>query len=301
MSLPDEQQNLTIVIPVFNEADVLPAFLPELSGFAKTNNFQIIFVDDASTDASASILQAFCHENGYRLLRHKVNKGYGGALKTGIRACDSEFVATMDADGQHRPEDVLALFQFGLARRADMVVGRRANPQSGWYRAVGRRLIRFLAGLLIKLPIKDLNSGMKLYRTRLAQRYLILCPDSMAFSDIITLVFIHRNNLVLEADIDVRVRAGGKSTISTMTAIETVFEILNVVAMFNPGRIFLPLGVSFSLFGLIWGLPFILRDEGVLVGTMLLLVFGLIFFLVAVIAEQVAQLRRGQIKDEDLD
>ena len=301
MNIPVDHPDLTIVIPVFNEADVLPGFLPELGAFADNHGYQLIFVDDASTDQSASILEAFCAHASRTLLRHKVNRGYGGALKTGIRACRSAYVVTMDADGQHRPEDVNVLFSFGLSRKADMVVGRRHHPRSGLYRAIGRRLIRFLAGRLIKLPIEDLNSGMKLYRTRLAQRYLVLCPDSMAFSDIITLVFIHRNNLVLEEDIQVRARAGGKSTISTMTAIETVFEILNIVAMFNPGRIFLPIGTVFIVFGLAWGLPFILREEGVSVGTMLLLVFGLIFLLVAVVAEQVAQLRRGQIRDEDLD
>jgi hypothetical protein len=182
-----------------------------------------------------------------------------------------------------------------------MVVGRRQSGNSGLYRAIGRKMIRLLAGTLVSLPIEDLNSGMKLYRTRLAQGYLVLCPDGMSFSDIITLVFVHRNNLVLEHDINVRARAGGKSTISTRTALETVFEILNIVAMFNPGRIFLPLGAGFILFGLVWGLPFIIRDEGVSVGTMLLLVFGLIFFLVAIVAEQMAQLRRGQIQEDDIE
>ena len=111
----------------------------------------------------------------------------------------------------------------------------------------------------------------------------------------ITLVFVHRRDLVLETEIEVRPRSEGVSTINTSTALETVFQILNIVALFNPGRIFFPLGVGFVVFGLIWGMPFILRDEGVSVGTMLLLVFGLIFFLVGLIAEQVAQLRRGQI------
>ena len=261
----------------------------------------MLFRSDASSDRSAEILEQFCDGPTRRLIRHKVNRGYGGAIKTGIRSCVTEYVITLDADGQHRPEDAGRLLSFGVEKNADMVVGRRQSGNSGLYRAIGRRLIRTLAGLLIDLPIDDLNSGMKLYRTHLAKKYLMLCPDGMAFSDIITLVFIHRNNLVLETDIHVRARAGGKSTISTKTAIETVFEILNIVAMFNPGRIFLPLGTAFIVFGLAWGLPFILRDEGVSVGTMLLLVFGLIFFLVAVIAEQVAQLRRGQIGDDETD
>ena len=98
-----------------------------------------------------------------------------------------------------------------------------------------------------------------------------------------------------------RPRSEGVSTINTTTALETVFQILNIVALFNPGRIFFPLGVGFVLFGLVWGMPFILRNEGVSVGTMLLLVFGLVFFLVGLIAEQVAQLRRGQIGEQGPD
>ena len=123
----------------------------------------------------------------------------------------------------------------------------------------------------------------------------------MAFSDIITLVFIHRRDLVLETEIEVRPRSEGVSTINTTTALETVFQILNIVALFNPGRIFFPLGVGFVISGLAWGMPFIFRNEGVSVGTMLLLVFGLIFFLVGLIAEQMAQLRRGQISQQDSD
>ena len=292
---------LSIVIPVFNEADVLPVFLPEIAEYAQSNDFVLIFVDDASTDESAKLLAAFCQKSKSTLLRHKVNRGYGGALKTGIKACQTKYVVTMDADGQHQAVDAGRLLEFGLAKGADMVVGRRQSGNSGLYRAIGRKMIRLLAGTLVSLPIEDLNSGMKLYRTRLAQGYLVLCPDGMSFSDIITLVFVHRNNLVLEHDINVRARAGGKSTISTRTALETVFEILNIVAMFNPGRIFLPLGAGFILFGLVWGLPFIVRDEGVSVGTMLLLVFGLIFFLVAIVAEQMAQLRRGQIQEDDIE
>lgn len=295
------QSDLTIVVPVYNEADVLPAFLPELAAYADAHDFDLIFVDDASTDESAKILDRFCTTPSKKLVSHKVNRGYGGALKTGIRVCQTEYVVTLDADGQHRPDDVRKLFECAVSQRADMVVGRRRSGNSGLYRAVGRKLIRGLAGLLIDMPIEDLNSGMKLYRTILAKRYLALCPDGMAFSDIITLSFIHQRHLVIETDIAVRPRAGGKSTISTKTALETVYEIVNIVALFNPARIFLPLGAGFIAFGLIWGLPFILRNEGVSVGTMLLLVFGLIFFLIAVIAEQVAQIRRGQIRHDDAD
>ena len=286
---------LTLVVPVFNEEKALDVFLPELTAYCRQRDYSLVFVDDGSSDDSAALIETYCDSTQFRMLRHKVNRGYGGAIKTGIRACTTDFLVTLDADGQHRPEDVGRLFEFASRNSADMVVGKRQSGNSGVYRAIGRKLIRWIAGLLVSLPISDLNSGMKLYRTELAKRYLVLCPDSMAFSDIITLVFVHRRDLVLETKIEVMPRSEGVSTINTSTALDTVFQILNIVALFNPGRIFFPLGVGFVLFGVAWGLPFIVRDEGVSVGTMLLLVFGVIFFLVGLIAEQVAQLRRGQI------
>ena len=286
---------LTLVVPVFNEEKALDVFLPELTEYCRQRDYYLVFVDDGSSDDSAAPIDTYCDSTQFRLLRHKVNRGYGGAIKTGIRACNTDFLVTLDADGQHRPEDVGRLFEFASKNSADMVVGKRQSGNSGIYRAIGRKLIRWIAGLLVSLPISDLNSGMKLYRTELAKRYLVLCPDGMAFSDIITLVFVHRRDLVLETGIEVMPRSEGVSTINTSTALDTVFQILNIVALFNPGRIFFPLGVGFVVLGLAWGLPFIVRDEGVSVGTMLLLVFGLIFFLVGLIADQVAQLRRGQI------
>jgi len=294
-------ESVTLVVPVFNEEGALEAFLPELTEYCVLNDFRLVFVDDGSSDGSAALLETVCDGGQIRLLRHKVNRGYGAAIKTGIAASDTDFVVTLDADGQHRPEDVSRLFECAIRNNADMVVGRRQSGRSGIYRAIGRKLIRLIAGLLVSMPISDLNSGMKLYRTQLAKRYLVLCPEGMAFSDIITLVFIHRRDLVLETEIEVRPRSEGVSTINTTTALETVFQILNIVALFNPGRIFFPLGVGFVLFGLVWGMPFILRNEGVSVGTMLLLVFGLVFFLVGLIAEQVAQLRRGQIGEQGPD
>jgi len=294
-------ESVTLVVPVFNEEGALEAFLPELIEYCVLNDFRLVFVDDGSSDGSAALLETVCDGGQIRLLRHKVNRGYGAAIKTGIAASDTDFVVTLDADGQHRPEDVSRLFECAIRNNADMVVGRRQSGRSGIYRAIGRKLIRLIAGLLVSMPISDLNSGMKLYRTQLAKRYLVLCPEGMAFSDIITLVFIHRRDLVLETEIEVRPRSEGVSTINTTTALETVFQILNIVALFNPGRIFFPLGVGFVLFGLVWGMPFILRNEGVSVGTMLLLVFGLVFFLVGLIAEQVAQLRRGQIGEQGPD
>ena len=227
------------------------------------------------------------------VLRHKVNRGYGGALKTGIRAVETDYLLTVDADGQHFTEDLEALFVELREHDADMVVGsRKGTSTSGWYRDLGKSLIRFVANLLLDLHVYDINSGLKVYDTQLAQRYLRLCPDSMAYSDVITMVFVSQHRRVRERPIRVRPRIAGQSTITTATAVETFREILNIVVLFNPMRIFLPISVVSVLLGTIWGLPIVLRGDGVSVGAMLAIVTGVIFFFLGLLAEQISLIRR---------
>ena len=159
---------------------------------------------------------------------------------------------------------------------------------------MGKSLIRRLASILIdQLNVYDINSGLKIYDAALAKRYLNLCPDSMAFSDVITLVFISQRQRVIERPIRVRPRVAGRSTITTRTAVETVREIVNIVVLFNPMRIFLPVSVASIALGIAWGLPIVLDNRGVSVGAMLAIVTGIIFFFLGLLAEQISLIRRS--------
>lgn len=288
----NKQANLTIVVPVYNEALSLPALLLELLEICEANHWQVIFVDDGSSDESAQILRELLPKGFVRVYRHKVNRGYGGALKTGLSQVDTPFVVTIDGDGQHRVTDIKDVYEFMIREDADMVIGARNVAQHrDWYREVGKKFIRAFTKLLVDLPIRDLNSGFKMYRTELAQRYLWLCPDSMAFSDVITLLFLNHRHLVLEHPITVRPRVGGRSTISTRTAIETMFEIFNLIMLINPLRIFLPLAFVCITLGIGWGLPIILTGRGISVGSMLAMVLGVLFFFLGLIANQLASIR----------
>ena len=214
-----KEQLLTVMIPLYNEAENLPAFAEAAIEFCCARNWQIIFVNDGSLDATKQLLDGLAPSAHVKVVHHKVNRGYGGALKTGIRHTTTPYVITMDGDGQHHLEDVEKLFQFAVQNDADMVVGKREGINtSTLYRAVGKYLIRSFTKILIPLPITDLNSGFKLYRTDLAKRYITVCPDSMAFSDVITLVFLNERNLVLEYPIRISPRKLGQSTINTFTA-----------------------------------------------------------------------------------
>jgi glycosyltransferase involved in cell wall biosynthesis len=291
----DEHYKLTVIIPAFNEAENLKIILPPLISLSGQKKWKIIIVNDGSHDNTKEVLGMFPLSDHFSVVHHKLNKGYGAAIKTGISACDTEFCITIDADGQHQLEDIEKLFGRLLSKDADMVVGLRKGVKPGTYtRRIGKSIIRILAKMLMYVPIHDINSGMKVCRTDLARKYMYLAPDTMSFSDIITLVFINNRHLVLEEPITLTPRLNGKSTIGVETAFQTVMEIINIVILFNPMKIFLPLSVIFILITLAWGVPLILKGHGVSTGTVLGFVSGLLFFLLGLIAEQLSLLRRKQ-------
>lgn len=288
--------SLTIVIPAYNEEVSLREFLPSVLQFCQDKGIKLIVVNDGSTDKTQAVLDGFASSATMLVIRNKKNTGYGGAIKKGIQAADTTYVLTLDADGQHYLEDAEKLFKEITAGDADMVIGnRKGNPGGSYYRGMGKLLIRGIARILMPLDIYDINSGMKIYDTTLAQKYLSLCPDSMAFSDIIALVFINQRHLVLETPIRIRERKGGKSTINTLTAFETIKQILNIVVLFNPMRIFFPIAVLCILGSIAWGLPIILAGRGVSVGAMLGIVTGIFFFFFGLVAEQLSLIRKGRL------
>lgn len=293
-----ESAELTVVVPAYNEGDILPHFAPELVRFCEQHGWHLIFVNDGSKDNTGIVLNEIARPPQVRVVHHKVNRGYGGALKTGISQVTTPYLITVDADGQHHLEDIISVFNFARQHDADMVIGKRDEQQNpNLYRSVGKWLIRAFTRVLMPLPVTDLNSGFKLYRTDLAQKYISICPNTMAFSDVITLVFINERRLVMEHPISISPRKAGKSTINTYTAFDTVLEILNIIVMFNPLRIFLPLAFFCITLGLTWGIPIIYLGRGVSVGAMLAIVTGLIFFIGGLLASQISAIRMERLND----
>jgi hypothetical protein len=108
------------------------------------------------------------------------------------------------------------------------------------------------------------------------------------------LVFINNRHLVLEEPITISSRLKGKSTIGVQTLFQTVMEIINILVLFNPMKIFLPISILTFIITLIWGIPLILAGRGVSTGTLLGIVSTLIFFFLGLITEQLSQIRRNQ-------
>ena len=285
--------SLTLVVPVYNEEDSLVDIIPEYISFCEQNDFHLLFVNDGSSDRSKEILE-MCNKNSHlQIIHHKVNRGYGGAIKTGIKATNTNYIITIDADGQHSLQDVLSLYSEIIEKDADMVVGCRSNNGHGsLYKKLGKLLIMGIAKILLPVRIKDLNSGLKIYDTNLAKKYIRFCPDTMAFSDFILFLFLNNKHLIEEIPISIREREKGKSKISVKSALDTIKEIINLTVLFHPMRIFLPISVTLMVLGFGWGIPFVLMGRGVSVAASLLIISGLLTFLIGLIAEQLAIIRK---------
>ena len=287
----DEQ--LTIVLPCYNEQENIPEFFPCLLEFAEEHHFKVIAVNDGSKDDTLNLLRQFEEKfSCLQVLSHKINRGYGGALKTGLYAVATSFAITIDADGQHRLQDVLSCFDCIKKHDADLVVGARQNNQSGMYRTLGKVMIRMFAASLLKLPVQDLNSGMKCYRMSEAVDYLELCPDTMAFSDVILLLMANDRKFVMETPIEVLARTAGKSTIGLNSAINTFSEILNLAVLLRPMTTFFRIGLLFVLLGMGWGVFTYIRSFTITSICVMLMIFGAVCFALGLIGEQLTKIRK---------
>jgi len=290
------QKVLSIIIPAYNEAPNIPVVIPSIIDFCRQNNYQLIVVNDGSADNSKLLLDEYLAEECITVIHHKINRGYGGAIKSGIEACDTPYLVTMDCDGQHQTESVTELLNQLLIADADMIVGSRKGLKSAsLQRSFGKRVIRFTIKRLMPLPVYDINSGMKLYRADLGKRYSKVCPNTMAYSDVICLTFINKFHRVVEWPITIKERKHGQSTVSIKTAFHTIYEVFNIIILFNPIRIFMPIALVTIFAGIAWGIPIIMEGRGVSVGSMLSIMFGTITLFFAAIAEQLSQIRKKDL------
>ena len=281
---------VTIVIPVLNEEVGLRSLLPDLLVQARAESWEILVVDDGSSDLSGHVAE----ELGARVTRHPRRRGYGAALKTGIRSARGSLVATMDGDGQHSVKDLCRV--VSAAADADMVIGaRRGLRQSKLWRMPGKWLVGLLAEYLAGESIPDLNSGLRVFKRDVVMRYLHLCPDGFSFSTTITLAFLDRGKQIDYVPIDVQ-QASSRSTVTVATGLETLFLLLRLATLFQPLRLFVTVGLVAIAAGILWAIPYAFAQRGISIGAALLVLTGVQVLFVGLLADQVAMLRKERFE-----
>jgi glycosyltransferase involved in cell wall biosynthesis len=281
MASPD---TVTIVVPAFNEADSIGQVVGELRAAAAWHD--VLVIDDGSTDGTGQAAQ----DAGARVLRHPYNKGNGASIKTAIRAATSEWMAIVDGDGQHQPEDAVRL----AARLGDydLVVGARdPRTQATAGRRAGNALLNWLASYLTERPIPDLTSGFRAARREYLLEFLHLLPNGFSTPTTTTLAFLRAGYNVAFEPVAARARVGTSKIRLARDGARFLLILLKVITIFSPLRIFAPVSaVSFAVGAAYGAWNFIYHDR-IPNGAVLLLMFAGVILLFGLVSEQISTLR----------
>ena len=164
---PDLAPDVSVVVPVFDEEGAAPGLAREIAAAFAGRPHEILFVDDASRDQTAVRLQALRRElPQLRVLQHAVNAGQSRAIRSGVLACRSAVVVTLDGDGQNDPADAPRLAErlASAGLELAMVAGRRARRQDSAAKRWGSRFANGLRRRLLRDGADDTGCGLKVMR-----------------------------------------------------------------------------------------------------------------------------------------
>jgi len=242
--------SVSIVIPVYNEEAAIGHDLRtiietmEASGY----NYEIIVVDDGSTDDSAEIVRQYPQ---VRLIQHPYNRGAGAARTTGLRAAQGEIVVMTDGDGTYPNRDIPRLLIEMGERGYDMVIGARRREMGSWklLRSPAKWFIQALASYLTGVKIPDLNSGFRAFKRELALSYLNILPQTHSWVGTITIAFLSHGHAVGWVPIDYYKRVG-RSTFHPLTDTYNYLSlVVRAVMYFEPLKVFLPVALTMLTIG----------------------------------------------------
>lgn len=166
--LPQQNQVISLVIPVYNEAQHLERFLRMIDAVELPCDKELILVDDCSKDQSAAIIRGFAFKSPVKTIFKPVNEGKGAALRSGFEAASGDIVAIQDADFEYDPRDLPTLIQPFLTNRADVVFGSRFKKNAPQvhrtFHYLVNRLLTMLSNVASGLYLTDMETCYKLFR-----------------------------------------------------------------------------------------------------------------------------------------
>lgn len=277
--------NLSIILPAKNEAASLRGLLPEIRKLMP--DAELIVVNDGSTDDTAAI----CQRNGARLITHPYGMGNGAAVKAGARAAGGEILLFMDADGQHRPQDIPLLLEK-LDHGYDMAVGARdRRGQAGMHRAVANGFYNRLASWMVGQKVDDLTSGFRAVRADKFRKFLYMLPNGFSYPTTITMSFFRAGYAVGYVPIHAPRRVGNGSHLRIMRdGVRFLLIIFKIGSLYSPLKLFFPVSAFFFLLGCGNYLFTFLAAHRFTNMSALLFITALLVFLMGLISEQLTML-----------
>jgi glycosyltransferase involved in cell wall biosynthesis len=246
-------EGLTVVTPAYNEEEAIGSVLERLTDVLVGTNmlFEIVVVDDGSEDNTAEVAERY---QGAAVLRHRGNRGYGAALKTGIRHAAYDLICIIDADGTYPVDAITGLAACLVESRCDMAVGARVGEEVGipLARRPAKWLVRKLANFVSDESIPDLNSGLRVFRRSAALRMFSLLPNRFSFTTTLTLAMLTNGYLVEYVPINYHARVGRSKIRPIRDTLHFVQLVCRIALYFAPLKIFLPASALFLMLATGW-------------------------------------------------
>lgn len=166
MSIPRENITLSVIAPAFNEEHCLPVLVESISEVLEPLNmsFEIILVNDASTDGTPEVIENLCDRDArIRAVHHKINCGQSAAIASGMRAANGSLLVTLDADMQNPPSEIPVLLK-NLSPDVDAVCGVRSKRNDPAIRKISSKTANSFRNWITGVPVTDAGCGMRLIR-----------------------------------------------------------------------------------------------------------------------------------------
>lgn len=284
----NESIDFTIIVPVFNEEGAISETIENILQSIITNNYELLIINDGSTDSSGKIINSYVEKFTHiRMISCEFNRGYGASLKLGVRSAKAEIIAIVDADGSYPIHDISKL--IAAISNVDMVVGSRTgeNVEYSRIRKIPKIFLKSYVSWIAGQNVPDMNSGMRVLRKPIVEKYIGILPDTFSFTTTITLAMLTNSYNVKYIPINYTKRVGKSKIQPIRDTLRFIQLIIRTGVYFAPMRVLTPLIiVLFAMFicSLIYDVVYLsnLTDK-----TVLLIMFTLNTGLFALIADMI--------------
>ena len=284
-----KKYEVTVLLPAYNEEQAIAGTIQKIRKLYP--DFEVLVVDDGSTDNTLKVAM----DAGANVWPHPYNIGNGAAVKTGLRMAQGEWIVMMDADGQHKAEDIARLLEYKDS--FDMVVGARTRrSETRLHRDIANKLYNWFASYVTKFKVEDLTSGFRLVRASTVRQFIYLLPNTFSYPSTLTMGYLRSGRTVKYVPIRTEKRKG-RSKIKLFQDGSRFFLIITKVAtLFSPMRVFLPTSAFLFFMALGYYLYTFITQGRFTNMSALLFNSSLIVFMIGLVAEQISQMRYDRVQ-----
>ena len=285
-----EQIGISVIVPAYNEALAIGEVLDQIAEVlsAQKYDFEIIVVDDGSTDHTVSVVESA----SVHVIRHPENRGYGAAIKTGVLSAQYPWILITDADGTYPISQIPKLLDH--LDHYEMIVGARTGQDVNipLVRKPAKWLLARLANFMAQTKIPDLNSGFRIFRKTAFQRFATLFPSGFSLTTTITLALICNGYAVQFVPVDYYKRKGSSKIRPIRDTYNFFLLVIRTIMYFDPLRIFAPASLFLLIFGVLFSGYEAYRFENITTTGAIILFAGFQTGILGLLADLIVKSRR---------